>query len=87
MHLHILKGHLGGQLQQSPSHQGTYVAIKQSKTDPFRKGVYIYLGLANLHTCPANGMLTYLAVRGIISGPLFVTEKGMPLTRQYSVAR
>ena len=58
------------------------VVIKQSKTDPFRKGVYIYLGATDLCTCPVTGMLPYLAVRGTRPGPLFVTEKGMPLTRQ-----
>lgn len=58
------------------------VTIKQSKTDPFRKGVHLYLGATDLPICPISGILPYLAARGARAGPLFVTEKGKVLTRQ-----
>ena len=39
------------------------VHIKQSKTDPFRRGVEIYLGATNDSICPLKGILPYLALR------------------------
>ena len=41
------------------------ISIKQSKTDPFRKGVDIFLGATNSNVCPVKGILPYLAVRVI----------------------
>ena len=40
------------------------VNIKQSKTDPFRRGIQIYLGATNSDICPIFGILSYLARRG-----------------------
>ena len=59
------------------------VTIKQSKTDPFRQGVQIYLGATNTPVCPVIGILPYLAQRGHQPGPLFLTESGQGLTRQH----
>ena len=58
------------------------INIKQSKTDPFRQGVQIYLGTTNSDVCPIFGILPYLARRGSQPGPLFLTENGQGLTRQ-----
>ena len=58
------------------------VSIKQSKTDPFRKGVTLYLGATNHPVCPVAGILPYLALRGGQPGPLFLTKEGQGLTRQ-----
>ena len=58
------------------------VMIKQSKTDPFRKGVSIFLGATGKNLCPVRGILPYLAIRGNHSGPLFIFEDGRSLTRQ-----
>jgi len=58
------------------------VNIKQSKTDPFRQGVQIYLGATDTPLCPILGILPYLARRGVRTGPLFPTEHGQGLTRQ-----
>ena len=52
------------------------VHIKVSKTDPFRKGVDIYVGRTNNGLCPIAAMLVYLAVRGDKGGPLFQFEDG-----------
>ena len=39
------------------------VRIKTSKTDPFRKGVSVYLGQTGNELCPVTTMTAYLAVR------------------------
>ena len=56
--------------------------IKQSKTDPFRKGVKLFLAKTGLDICPLRAILPYLVIRGSKSGPLFLTADGSPLTRQ-----
>ena len=58
------------------------VKIKQSKTDPFRKGVNIYLGTTRRGLCPIRGILPYLALRDSRPGPLFILPDGRSLTRQ-----
>jgi len=58
------------------------VSIKQSKTDPFRKGVTLYLGATNHPVWPVSGILPYLALRDNQPGPLFLTKEGQGLTRQ-----
>ena len=57
------------------------VTIKQSKTDPFRRGVDIHLGATDRGICPVLGILPYLAIHGNQTGPLFITENGKGLTR------
>ena len=44
------------------------VNIKASKTDPFRKGVSIYLGRTGSDLCPVAALAAYLALRGGNSG-------------------
>ena len=58
------------------------VTIKQSKTDPFRQGVHLYLGRTGNLVCPVNAILAYLAVRDSSPGPLFKLTDGSFLTRQ-----
>ena len=55
--------------------------IKQSNTDPFRRGVSFHLHQTNLPLCPVGALLAYLVVRGTQDGPLFQLEDGSPLTR------
>ena len=62
------------------------VRLKQSKTDPFRKGVSIYLGRTQSDLCPIVAILAYIAVRPAGSGPLFVFQDGSFLTRDRLVA-
>ena len=57
--------------------------IKQSKTDPFRKGTHIHLGRMYQNVCPVQVMLLYLAIRGKQPGPLFVLSDNTMLTRHY----
>ena len=59
------------------------VKIKQSKTDPFRRGVDIYLGATRTTLRPIKAILPYLAQRpNHHNGPLFIFEDGRSLTRQ-----
>ena len=58
------------------------VTIKQSKTDPFRKGVNLFVGRGSASICPVAAVLDYLAVRGMEPGPLFRFWDGRYLTRQ-----
>ena len=55
--------------------------LKQSKTDPFRRGVSIYLGTTESNLCPVKGILPYLAMRGSRAGPLFIYTDGRGLTQ------
>ena len=61
------------------------IRIKQSKTDPFRRGVDLYVGKTSTAICPVSAVLDYLSVRGMSPGPLFRFEDGRALTRQLFV--
>lgn len=58
------------------------IRIKQSKTDPFRRGVDLYVGKTGSQLCPVTSMLAYLCSRGMAAGPLFSFKDGRVLTRQ-----
>ena len=59
------------------------VTIKQSKTDPFWQGINLFLGVTEHAVCPVKTILPYLVLRENKDGPLFISAKGIPLTRQY----
>ena len=58
------------------------VVIKQSTTDPFRKGINFFLGKTHSVLCPVAALLNYLVVRGSTPGPLFIFSDGRYLTRE-----
>ena len=58
------------------------VTIKQSKTDPFCKGIDLYIGRTGNDLCPVAALLNYLVERGTESGPLFIFQNERSLTRQ-----
>ena len=60
-----------------------WLTIKQSKTDPFRKGVRLCLGRTGSVVCPIKAVLPYLAIRGSAPGSLFILESGAHLTRAH----
>ena len=62
------------------------VRLKQSKTDPFRHGVDVYLGRTDADLCPVAALLAYMAVRPHLTGPLFIFKDGSFLTRDRLVA-
>ena len=57
------------------------VRIKASKTDPFRQGCHIHIGLGRAPLCAVHALLVYLSVRGNVPGPLFLLANGQPLSR------
>lgn len=61
--------------------------LKQSKTDPFRTGVMVYVGKTNSTLCPVSAVLAYMAARPADPGPLFRFADGSPLTRQALVRK
>ena len=52
------------------------VTTKQSKTDPFRRGVQLLMGKTGTKRCPMAAMLDFLCVRGTAQGLLFHFEDG-----------
>lgn len=62
------------------------VVIKASKTDPFRRGVSLYIGATDGPLCPVAAVLSYMVVRGDARGPLFTWANGRYLTREKFVA-
>ena len=63
------------------------IRLKSSKTDPFRKGVDLYVGRTNNDLCPISAMTAYLSIRGGGDGPLFHFLNGKPLTRERFVSK
>ena len=57
------------------------LTIKQSKTDPFRQGVNIYLGSTGTTLCPVTALLNFLVKRGSHPDPLFHYRDQSPLTK------
>ena len=55
--------------------------IKQSKLDPFRQGVDVYIGATRKAVCPVDALLRYLEIRSSTTGPLFIHADAIPLTR------
>ncbi|VDI03471.1 Hypothetical predicted protein [Mytilus galloprovincialis] len=64
--------------------------LKQSKTDPFRKGINIQLHKLGQLICPYTILLEYIQIRKELSptnqtDPLFITIDKKPLERQYFI--
>ena len=59
--------------------------LRRAKTDPFGKGISIFLGKSGSTLCPVLAVLSYLAVRPNSEGPLLVRSDGSPLTRDQFV--
>ena len=57
--------------------------LKQSKTDPFRQGIFLFVGKTKLDIWPVSAILAYLAVGGKRDGPLIFRYRDRHyLTRQ-----
>ncbi len=52
------------QVDDTASPKVLRVSIKQSKTDPFRKGIDIFVGKTFSDLCPVSAMLNYLVEGG-----------------------
>ena len=61
------------------------VTVRQAKTDPFGRGVSIFLGKTGRAVCPVLALLHFMAIRPNTNGPLLVHADGSPLTRDQFV--
>lgn len=77
--LHLSVQDIAGNSSSAPS--SMRIRIKGSKTDPFRKGSFVHIGLGRHPLCAIQAMMPYLASRGDAPGPLFLFTSGQPLTR------
>ena len=50
------------------------VSIKQSKTDPFPRGVNLFMGRTSTELCPVSAMLNYLVVRARVMAHCLCSE-------------
>ena len=57
------------------------VCIKSSKTDPYRRGVLVYLGKTANELCPMVAIAAYMVIRRRAAGPFFRVASGSPLSR------
>ncbi len=78
--VHLSKGDVAVDDPEAPTM--LRVHIKQSKTDPFRQGIHLFVGSTSSELCPVAAVLNYLIVRGSGDGPLFLFRDGRYLTRQ-----
>ena len=72
----------------SPDH--IILTLPASKTDPFRKGVTIYIASApnSPSTCPVSALLHLFTINPQpLNSPLFITSDQSPLTRSRFIAR
>ena len=69
--------------------QPSYLAvpIKQSRTDPFQKGVQVIIGCTGGQLCPVAVILTHMVPRKPSEGPLFHIKDGRLLTRVRCVSQ
>ena len=70
------------------------VFLKQSKTDPFRKGVSLLVFKTNLSLCAYESIVKYKQIRGShfpnsvdMNEPFFVTNFGKPVTRKFFIEK
>ena len=65
------------------------IHLKKAKTDPFGRGVEVFLGKTGQLLCPVTALLGYLGVRPRTSEkvPLFVNRDGTPLAKESFVRR
>ena len=74
--VHLNRSDIAVDDQRSPT--VLRVMIKKSKTDPFRRGIDLFLGKTFTNLCPVSAMLNYLIVRGTAEGPLFKFKDESP---------
>ena len=77
---HLCEGDVALDDLESPA--VVWVHIKASKTDPFRLGVFVFIGKTDNNRCPVAAIAAYLAVRGRADSPFFRWTSGLPLSRE-----
>jgi len=68
-------------VNSSSAPSSVHIRIKGSKTHPFRKGCFVHIDLGRHPLCAIQAMMSYLAIRGDVPGPLLLFTTGQPLTR------
>ena len=81
--VHLSLGDLSVDSHMAPKMVG--LRIKQTKTNPFRQGVDIYIGATGGRVCPVMAIIRYFGVRNPTAGPLFILQSGTPLTQTFLV--
>ena len=61
------------------------IKLRKAKTDPFGKGVDIYMAKTGTTLCPVSSILDYIALCPKGEGPLLLHAEGSPLTRDQLV--
>ena len=61
------------------------VFLRRSKTDPFGNRIALYVGRTYHPICLVTAVLSFVARRPHLQGPLFIHEAGSPLTRSHLV--
>ena len=75
-------------ISRAPGDPPNYICVhfRVSKTDPFGRGVHIYLGRTSV-ICPVTAILSILAVRpSHLTGPLLRFLDGSTLTRTFLIS-
>lgn len=80
----ILRSDVAVDSHSSPSMLSVH--LRRAKTDPFGRGVTLYLGRSGSEVCPVAAVLNYLVTRPAPDGPLFVHSDGSPLLKRQFVA-
>lgn len=62
------------------------IHLRKAKTDPFGRGITLYLGKTGSDLCPVAAVLNFLAIRPTADGPLLVHADGSPLLKNQFVA-
>ena len=63
------------------------VRLRKAKTDPFGRGVELFLGKTGALICPVSAVLKFLEVCSKENGPLLILKDGRPLSRDLLVRR
>ena len=70
-------------------HVGNFAILSQNMYDPDKlgKGVDIYIGKTGDDICPVAAVLSFLAIRGMVPGPLFVCCDSTPCTKARFISK
>ena len=63
------------------------VRIKSSKTDPFRQGADVFVGVTGNSLCPVTALLEFIRRRSSVEGPLFRFRNGKAVSRTWFCKR
>ena len=68
-------------VDKTPVPNMAIVHLARSKTDQYGKGCSVILARSDSALCPVTALMTYLRLRGMTPGPLFIYSDGAPLSK------